>query len=241
MDTAIYNGWYVRTNEKIGPWTTTTTQLPSEYQIHNAYRVRTALQNFGFSESAIVGIIGNMQHESTLDPALIEETNRWRLPNSAANLSDVPNSVMENHYKEYYTGQSGSGGYGIGLVQWDGKGITKQKLVGYCENNNYVWYDGNAQMQRILYERTNNMQWVPDNMWGVLWTWDNFVTNTMTPEQSADIWCQCYERSGGFPEREGNARYWHQYFIDHPHPPMPVWMMNHFRRECKLCQTLPLT
>ena len=223
MNIEIYNNWYVKTDGRIGPWTITTTQPPSAEQIHNARIAYSKLKNAGWSLSAICGTIGNMQHESSLDPALIEQTNRYRLPNNASDLSDVPNSVMENHYKEYYTGQSGSGGYGIGLVQWDGKGITKQKLVGWCENNNYIWYDGNAQIQRIFYEQANDLQWTSDYMFGQNWYWSNYVVNTMTPEQSADIWCQCYEISGGFPEREGNARYWFDYFTAHPSL-TPTWM-----------------
>ena len=154
MNIEIYNDWYVRTDGRIGPWNITTTQQASAEQIHNAYKIYSAFLNDGWTLNAISATLGNMQHESSLDPALIEQTNRRRLPNSAANLSDVPNAVMQNHYKEYYTGISGSGGYGIGLVQWDGKGITRQKLVGYCENNGYVWYDGDAQIQRIFYEKT---------------------------------------------------------------------------------------
>ena len=226
MNVTLYNNWYVKTDGRIGPWTITASQPATSEQIHNAHQVRSALSADGWTLNAIAATIGNMQHESSLDPALIEETNRWRLPNSAANLSDVPNSVMQNHYKEYYTGESGSGGYGIGLVQWDGKGITRQKLVGYCEDNNYIWYDGYAQMQRIFYEKENNLQWQSDYMWGQDWYWSNYVISTETPEKLADVWCQCYEISGGFEEREANARFWYDYFINHPYATPPIYILT---------------
>ena len=102
METTYLNGWYLRTDGRIGPWTILPNQQPTSYQIWNAYKVKTYLENQGWSLSAICGTIGNMVHESTLSPAFIEETNRWRLPNSAANLTDVPNSVMQNFYRQYY-------------------------------------------------------------------------------------------------------------------------------------------
>ena len=101
MNIEIYNDWYVRTDGRIGPWTITTTQQATAEQIHNAYKIYSALLNDGWTLNAISATIGNMQHESSLDPALIEQTNRWRLPNNASTLADVPNSVMQNHYKEY--------------------------------------------------------------------------------------------------------------------------------------------
>ena len=180
-------------------------------------------------------------HESTLSPALIEETNRWRLPNSAASLSDVPNSVMQNFYNEYYSDPYR--GYGIGLVQWDGKGITRQKLVGFCENNGLVWYEGDSQMLRITDEQTRNLQWQSYTLYGVQWTWSNYVINTMTPEQSANIWLQCYEVSSGQTEREGNARWFYDYFTAHPNPPptppipttgIPEWMYGIITQKRRL-------
>ena len=235
MQAVYLNGWYLRTDGRIGPWTVTSSQQPTEMQIWNAYKVKTYLEAQGWSLSAICGTIGNMMHESTLSPALIEQTNRWRLPNDAADLSDVPNSVMQNFYKEYY-GDS-SRGYGIGLVQWDGRGITRQKLVGFCENNGLIWYEGDSQMLRITDEQTRNLQWQSYTLYGIQWTWSNYVINTMTPEQSANIWLRCYEVSSGQTEREGNARWFYNYFTGHPTPPptppgpgpepgfFPFWMM----------------
>lgn len=209
MQIELYNDWYVRTDARIGPYNVVS-GTPTSEQIHNAVKIHSALSGYGWSESAIAGILGNMQHESSIDPAFIQATNRYRLPNSAANLSDVPNEVMQNFYMEYYDDSNKA--YGIGLVQWDGLGITRQKLVGFCMNNGYIWYDGNAQMARLLDEYTRNIQWQTRTYYGVTWTWQNYVTNTRTPEESARIWLGCYEISSGLTYRQQNARFWYDYF-----------------------------
>ena len=220
MQTALYNDWYVRTDNRIGPYTILPNQLPTSEQKHNAEKVYNILSGYGWSLSAICGILGNMTHESTINPAYIQANNRWRLPNSAENLSDVPNSVMQNFYMQYYGDDERK--YGVGLVQWDGKGITRQKYVGWCINENYIWYDGEAGCGRLKYEHDNNKQWTPHTYYGITWTWDNYVTNTRSPEDSARIWVGCYEISGGISERQGNARYWYDYFQDvPPTPPTP--------------------
>lgn len=216
MNITTYNDWYVSTDTRLGAWNVST-EPPTNYQIYNATKIYNALSAYGWSLSAVCGIIGNMQHESTLSPAWIEQTNRWRL--SGTDLADVPNSVMQNFYNEYYNDPNR--GYGLGLVQWDGKGITRQKLVGFCENNGYVWYDGDAQMARLLDEYTRDLQWEVHTYYGVTWTWNNYVTNTRTPEESARIWCGCYEVSGGVEYRQENARYWYDYFSGGPTPPTP--------------------
>lgn len=217
MNITTYNDWYVSTDTRLGAWNVST-EPPTNYQKHNATKIYNALSSYGWSLSAVCGIIGNMQHESTLSPAWIEQTNRWRL--SGTDLADVPNSVMQNFYNEYYNDPNR--GYGLGLVQWDGKGITRQKLVGFCENNNYVWYDGDAQMARLLDEYTRNLQWQTHTYYGISWTWNNYVVNTRTPEESAQIWCGCYEVSGGVNYRQENARYWYDYFSGQPPtPPTP--------------------
>ena len=217
MNITTYNDRYVSTDTRLGAWNVST-ENPTNYQIYNATKIYNALTSYGWSLAAVCGIIGNMQHESTLSPAWIEQTNRWRL--IGTELADVPNSVMQNFYNEYY-GDSNRG-YGLGLVQWDGKGITRQKLVGFCENNGYVWYDGDAQMARLLDEKTRNLQWQSYTIDGVLWTWDNYVTTTGTPEQAAKVWMTCYEVSSGLVYRQENARYWYDYFSGTPPtPPTP--------------------
>lgn len=210
------NGWWMSTDTLMG--STDTSSIGSR-MIDNARKIRDYFKSKGWSDSAIAGMLGNIQLESTFSPALIQSTNRWRLPNSAANLSDVPNSVMLNFYDSYYGGSGG--GYGIGIVQWDGYTPTSpagQKLVSFAERYGLNWYDGDTQTFRIFREYETNIQWQSATINGITWYWSNYVTNTQTPEVSARIWQVCYEVAdpGTLATRQANARYWYDYFIAHP-------------------------
>ena len=218
MDATLVNGWWMTTNRGGTMGTTNTSGITSK-QVHNATLIYNYFNALGWSLSAIAGIIGNMQLESWLSPALIEGSHRSQLPNSAANLSDVPNSVMINFY--------GTSGYGVGLVQWDGYTSTApagQKLVSFAERYGLTWYDGNTQLYRIQREYETNIQFQPATVNGTYWTWNNFVTNTETPETSAKIWRICYEvaASGTDNTRQTNARYWYEYFYGGTPTPTPT-------------------
>ena len=223
MQATLVNDWYITTDSG-GSMGTTDTSGISTKQTHNATKIYNYLSGLGWSLSAIAGAIGNMQVESWLSPGLIQGTHRSLLPNRAASLSDVPNSVMINFYDSHY-GYS-NGGFGIGIVQWDGYTSTSpagQKLVSFAERYNLNWYDGDTQMYRIQREQETNIQWQAATVSGTYWTWTNFVTNTETPETSAKIWRICYEvaASGTDSRRQANARYWYDYFYNSPTPPTP--------------------
>ena len=218
MNIDTYNDWYVRTDGRLGPWTVTTSQQPTTEQIYNATKVYNYFLALGWSLSAICGMIGNMMHESTINPAFIQATHRSQLPNSAQDLSDVPNNVMLSFY--------GSGANGIGLVQWDGSTNTPpagQKLVSFAERYNYIWYDGDCQVFRIKREQETNIQWTSHTYYGITWTWSNYPTNNRTPEESAHIWRRCYEvAEAGDTESGTNARWFYDYFSGQPPvPPTP--------------------
>lgn len=221
MDATYVNGWWLRTDGRLGPYNITPSQPINPHQLHNAYKLKHWCDTQGWSLSAICGMLGNFIHESTLSPAFIQETNRDRLPNSASSLSDVPNSVMINFYKEYYSDPERA--YGIGLAQWDGYTPTNppgQKLVSYCMRYGMNWYDGDSQTARLKAEYDNDLQFKHYEVFGVVWTWYNYVINTRTPEESADIWMNNYESpGGGLSYREANARWFYDYFTQHPTPP----------------------
>ena len=217
MQATLINDWWITTDTG-GSMGTTDTSGISAKQKHNAEKVYNYFSALGWSRSAIAGMLGNMQVESWISPGLIQGTHRSSLPNSAANLSDVPNSVMINFY--------GSSGYGVGLVQWDGYTSTSpagQKLVSFAMRYGLNWYDGDTQLYRIQREQETNIQWSAATVNGTRWTWSNFPTNTETPETSAKIWRICYEvaAAGTDSRRQANARYWYDYFDDSPTPPTP--------------------
>ena len=219
MQPALINDWYLTTDTHLG--TSNNTGVTAE-QKHNAEKVYLYFNDLGWSLSAIAGMLGNMQHESFLSPAYIQATHRGSLPNSAASLSDVPNSVMLNFYN------TNTRGYGVGLVQWDGYTSTSpagQKLVSFASRYNLNWYDGDTQLFRIKRERETNIQWTTNTLYGTSWTWNNYPTNSRTPEESARIWRICYEVGGDASDqtRQENARYWYNYLSENPpEPPEPL-------------------
>ena len=223
MNLTLLNGFYVATNSRAGGYSGT----PTAEQETNANIIRSFFIDKGWTINAICGMLGCMQGESTINPAFIQATNRYRLPNSGNNLSDVPNSVMRNFFMEYY--QDTRKAYAIGLVQWDGytiyNQVDTQKMVAFAIANNIIWYDGWTQLYRIDMEqqsdettqqtrffRTVRVNGTDYNFW-------NYPYSTDTPENLAKAFTWGYERNaGGEGFRPANARWWYDYFTGETAP-----------------------
>ena len=217
MNLTLVNGFYLATDTRAGGWSGT----PSAEQINNANIIRSFFLNEGWTLEAICGMLGCMQGESTINPAFIQQTNRSRLPNSASSLTDVPNNVMINFYMEYYGDTVKA--YAIGLIQWDGystrNNIQGQKLVNYCNDNNIQWFDGWSQMYRIRgewnYDVNNHVHsFFSVVRWkGTDWSYWNYPSPTMSPEDCASVWTYGVEKNAGGPGyRTSNARWFYDYF-----------------------------
>ena len=243
QDPVLVNGWWVYLRDSMG----STHLNPSDKQIHNARVFRNQMLGYGWSELAIAGMLGNIQHESSLTTGAIQKPSV--LPNSGQTLADVPNSVMITTY--FDQNDHNTRGYGIGLIQWDS--YTDQAipngpaLVSYAIRNNKDWYDGNIQTSRLEFEyqhhstggnipvpstgRTYNW-WTVHQWQGQQWTYAMFKTaSNITPSLAADIFRAGRERGGegSIQVRRDNAEYWYQYFIDHPHDIKP-WMFFNKRK-----------
>ena len=227
MNVVLLNGFYMATDRRVGPWSTVGGTVSQE-QINNANIVRSFFTNEGWTINAIAGLLGNMMAESTINPAIIQATNRWRLPHNAQNLTDVPNSIMQNFYMEYYGDLRKA--YAIGLCQWDGYSqrgnLKRQKLVAFAEDNNIIWYDGWTQLYRIkgeqAYDIDNNKTsfFRPVRYNGITYTFANYPTSTASPEILAAAWAAGYERNaGGTGYRDTNARWWYDFFTTDPTAP----------------------
>lgn len=224
----LINDFWVSPNLRLGAWSVQT-ETPTNEQKINANNIKSFFMQRGWTLEAICGMLGNMQAESTINPAFIQETNRYRLPSSGTDLAQLPNSVMQNFYMEYY-GDSRKA-YAIGLVQWDGystrNGTPQQKLVAYAISNNYNWYDGWCQCYRIQGEHDLDSQYHffnPVTIGGVRYTFANYVTSTASPTDLAHAWQAGYERNaGGLGFRGVNAEWWYDYFTggDAPEPVDP--------------------
>ena len=227
----LYNGWWTYLRDMVGGTYGSSHLNPSSYQIHNAIRMRSFLQQQGYCEIAIAGVLGNAQVESGLSPGAIE---KWSvLPNGAEHLSDVSNSYM----LQYYTPPGGGQGYGLGILQWDRFSTTYQTndLLGWTYANGYDWYDGSGQMARLAFEYANDAQY---NFWRLNYgnnlTWQAYKNLDQTfptydASEAANVWASCWELSSldhtGRQYRRDNAAYWYQYFTDHPGGLLQPWMI----------------
>lgn len=210
MAAELYNGWWLSAtgSGQVGPSSGT----PTNEQINNATLIHNFFAALGWSESAIAGILGNIMYESRFNPADIYPRSNY--PTTINSLADLDNNIAVNVPQNI----------AMGLVQWYGYGETApitNKIVSYAIRNGYQWYDGDVQLMRIEAEYSQNLQWHPLTIDGTLWTWNNYVTNTQTPEMSAEIWVRCYEVTSSVMNiRKANARYWFDYFG--ASPPVPV-------------------
>ena len=226
QDPVLYNDWWVYLRDMIrSPWGSVHLN-PSDLQIHNAYKMRSALQAQGYCDKALAGVIGSAQQESGLTTGAIQKSSV--LPNGGEQLSDVPNSYM----LQYYTPTAGGQGYGLGLLQWDRFSSTyqSQDLLGWTNAHGYDWYDGDGQMARLAFEYANDstyhfwrLNYGNDLTWAVFKDIDNSRFSHYDAGECAAVWDSCWELSSGSGReiKRANANFWYQYFIDHPLPPVP--------------------
>jgi len=232
----LYNDWWVYLRDTMG----STHLNPNDKQIWNAYKMRAALQAQGYCDKAIAGVIGNAQVESSLTTGAIQKPSV--LPNNGETLADCTNQNMI----DYYTPPAGTRGYGLGLLQWDGRSSTYQqhKLVGWTNANGYLWYDGNGQMARLAFEFANDSTY---HFWSLGYgqnlTWavyKNIETSSSyshyTARDCADVWRVCWEVGGdsSIAARKDNAAFWYNYFQEHPTPPfhgLPPWLLYQFNKK----------
>lgn len=234
----LINNWWVYLRAMVGGTYGSSHLNPSPYQVHNAYRMRAALQQQGYDEISIAGVIGNAQVESGLSPGAIQ--NVAALPNLAQRVEDVPNSYM----LQYYNPPAGGQGYGLGILQWDRLSALYQTndLLGWENANGYDWYDGAGQMARLNFEFQNDSTY---HYWHLNYgndlTWAVYKTlGTTAPQwdagEVANVWASCWELSSYDPTgrqyRRDNAIYWYDWFQLHPtEPNRLIWMLYKFRNE----------
>lgn len=144
----------------------------------------------GWTPNAVAGMLGNMQTESTISPRL------WQ------GRTTPPDP---------YTAEKG-----FGLTQWD----PARKLINWCDENGLDYLDGNAQLQRILYEQQNGLQWSTNNVLHM--TWDDFIVSEESPETLALVFVWAYERPSDpdIEKRQKDARFWYN-FLSTP----PLWLL----------------
>ena len=177
-----------------GYWIATDVYLQQPNRDENARLIFDYLTTLGWTPQAVAGILGNMDVESTMNPALIEGRNIHTL---------IDNNTCLNI----------GGSTGVGLVQWTGLTTTQpagQKLASFAIRYNKNWYDGELQCFRLEREYDEDLQFDHGTVDGVSWDWQSYVVSEESPEQLAKVWQTLYERGGTDTEtRQRKAKYYY--------------------------------
>ena len=198
-------------------WIATDVYLPQEKRNENAELIYQYLSNLGWTKNAIAGILGNMDVESTMNPALIEGRGTHTLIDNFRCLEI-------------------GGTIGVGLVQWTGNTDTPpagQKLASFAIRYNMQWFDGECQCYRLERECATNIQFDPGTVDGVYYDWQTYIASTETPEQLAKVWQFQYERGGTDTQtRQQKARYYYN-SVGHTQIPWLYFVMSKQRKVGK--------
>ena len=212
MNAELYNDY----------WISTDTYLTQPHRDSNAELVYQYLSGLGWTREAIAGILGNMDVESTINPAYIQGGNYHTLIDNNSCL------VL-------------GGNIGVGMVQWTGTTPTApsgQKLASFAIRHNKNWYDGELQCERLEAEYQNNLQFQAGTVDGQHWDWQTYVSSTATPEQLAKVWQLLYENGGSDTQtRQQKARYYYETVGQ----TIPIWLyfiMSRKRKEIRICRKM---
>lgn len=191
MNVEQYNGYWIATDK----------YLQQDKRDENARLIWDYLTTLTWTPEAVAGILGNMDVESTMNPALIEGRG-------------VATLIDNNTCLAIGTGT------GVGLVQWTGHTPTPpagQKLASFAIRYNKNWYDGELQCFRLEREYDEDLQFDHGVVDGVSWDWQTYVASDETPEQLAKVWQYLYERGGiDTQTRQDKARYYYNLFTRKP-------------------------
>lgn len=249
---ALYRQCYVMPNEYFDSRSVLEAD-PDDYQKQNANVIKSFFTGEGWTLNSVCAMLGNMQFESSLNPAFIQSANRYRLPNNANQLADLYNYVMQDFNQIFFNDPAND--YGLGLLQRSSTSganyLQQHYLIAYAirtpfaTNNStrYNWFDGWYQCKRINSERAKDSQtrvFQPVEINNFRYTFDNFAITTNDPGDMANAFMQGYlQVNNHLADREANAEYWYNFFtsseapepITEPHPDpytipeLPLWII----------------
>ena len=180
--------------------------LTQEEMKVNAQYVYKYLSAKGWTINAVAGLLGNVQVESKISPAV------WQ------NFVSGTGTLQADGTRTVNTALLGSTAIGLGLVQW----TPYTKLTEWCANRKIDYIDIDSQLQRIDYEVKQGYQWQSRASKGYSLTFDEFISSTRDAYWLAAAFAFCYERpassSGSTTqqnalraERGANGEYWYNY------------------------------
>jgi surface antigen len=173
----------------------------------NAKYIYQYLNSKGWTINAVAGLLGNLQEESKMSPAIWESLIDGTNANGTLNMT-----AINNYYNSH-------GRYpGFGLVQW----TPYSKYTDWCAEQGLVYWDIDSQLQRIDYEAEQRLQWISRPSKGYDLTFNEFISSTRNAAWLAAAFAFCYERparSTGTEaeqnalraERGANGDFWYNY------------------------------
>ena len=163
--------------------------LSTTDQKANAQYIWSYLGAKGWTINAVAALLGNMQSESTLSPAIWQGRRKGSIE-KADGTFELNTSVL-----------SGWGG-GFGLVQW----TPWTRYTNWCQSNGLAYWDIDSQLSRIIYETKN-----PKEAWALTpyvrntgytfrgesfdgFSFSDFTSSKKDPGWLAAAFLLCYEK-----------------------------------------------
>ena len=196
MDTVNFRGWYCNTGYAT---------LTQEERHHNGMRLAQSLYNFGWTEEAIAGILGNVEPESGTSPAALEQN---IFPDYIPSNQDL----IDAHYDS-----------GLGWLQWS----PGDEFFQWVLDNNLIWYDGMTQVKRF--------KWEYDTLHWPWWPWYAHVTSPPEDcgEFFCRRYCAPVNPDATVGNRRAAALRWYNEIHDKLHRPIDWWIYSRKGRERK--------
>ena len=183
------------------------TYLTQEQKEENALNMAVILRSLGWTDIAIAGVFGNIDHEGLFNSGQCEVD------------YGVPSGNNDTSYA-----------YGLGFIQWTKvSGVPINSLLRYAGENNTNWYDPELQTRYI--DEADDPTYTYGG-WGWIQnpdypqyqiTFSDFKTLNSTPSFAAKCWLYDVERPGNPQasenDRAQSAEQWYTFLQQHSYVP----------------------
>jgi surface antigen len=157
----------------------------------NAQYIWNYLGTRGWTMNAVAGLLGNLQQESKMSPAVWEST-----IDGSTIKADGRQELNMAAIFSFYSSHNRYPGYG--LVQW----TPYYNFTNWCTSNKLLYWELSSQLARIIWEteydlkHPNKGQWISRASKGYALSFHDFTTSTADASWLAEAFAFCYERPG---------------------------------------------
>lgn len=128
------------------------------------------------------------------------------------------NAAWESHINPgIWQNLTVSNNLGYGIFQW----TPASKVRNWLTASGYGFEDGDGQLERVIFEKNNNLQYYATNAFPL--SFQSFTQSTQTPAYLAEAWMRNYERPGAphLSERISYSNYYYSLFTGSTPPDPP--------------------